>query len=94
MAGSGRLALSVFHAYAHVMHCQMKYNPRLIPNFGLTDGEGMERLWSYLAKYITMIKPMLAENRRYVLYMAVMYRNNKLKINMGIYITVYNSIKT
>ncbi|KAG1444389.1 hypothetical protein G6F56_010318 [Rhizopus delemar] len=83
LAGSGRLALSVFHAYAHVMHCQVKYNPRLIPNFGLTDGEGMERLWSYLAKYITMTKPMLAGNRRYVLYMAVMYRNNKLKMNMA-----------
>ncbi|KAG1437137.1 hypothetical protein G6F56_013252 [Rhizopus delemar] len=30
-----------------------------------------------------MTKPMLAENRRYVLYMAVVYRNNKLKMNMA-----------
>ncbi|KAG1473610.1 hypothetical protein G6F56_000858 [Rhizopus delemar] len=30
-----------------------------------------------------MTKPILAENRRYVLYMAVMYRNNKLKMNMA-----------
>ncbi|KAG1468546.1 hypothetical protein G6F56_003771 [Rhizopus delemar] len=78
LAGSGRLALSVFHAYAHVMHCQVKCNPRLIPNFGLTDGERMERLWSYMAKFITMTKPMLAENRKYVLY-----RNNAIKTNMA-----------
>ncbi|RCH83946.1 hypothetical protein CU098_006385, partial [Rhizopus stolonifer] len=64
-------------------HCQVKYNPRLIPNFGLTDGERMERLWSYMAKFITMTKPMLAENRKYVLYMAVMYRNNAIKTNMA-----------
>lgn len=43
----------------------------------------MERLWSYMAKFITMTKPMLAENRKYVLYMAVMYRNNAIKTNMA-----------
>ncbi|SGY57252.1 BQ5605_C006g04245 [Microbotryum silenes-dioicae] len=33
-------ATSVLHAYAHVWSCQVEFNPRLIPNFGLTDGEG------------------------------------------------------
>ncbi|SGY17580.1 BQ5605_C015g07825 [Microbotryum silenes-dioicae] len=33
-------ATSVFHAYAHIWSCQVEFNPRLIPNFGLTDGEG------------------------------------------------------
>ncbi|KAI7869413.1 uncharacterized protein EV154DRAFT_571192 [Mucor mucedo] len=83
IAGSDRLCLSVLHAYAHVMHCQVKYNPRLIDNFGFTDGEGMERLWSYWAKYITMTKPIMAENRRYVLYMAIKYRNTAIKSKLG-----------
>ncbi|KDE02265.1 hypothetical protein MVLG_07167 [Microbotryum lychnidis-dioicae p1A1 Lamole] len=33
-------ATSVFHAYAHTWGCQVDYNPRLIPKFGFTDGEG------------------------------------------------------
>ncbi|KAG1453247.1 hypothetical protein G6F56_007621 [Rhizopus delemar] len=73
LAGSGRLALSMFHAYAHVMHCQSLTCPL---------AEWMERLWSYMAKFITMTKSMLAKNRKYVLYMAVMYRNNAIKTNM------------
>ncbi|SCZ90730.1 BZ3500_MvSof-1268-A1-R1_Chr1-3g02193 [Microbotryum saponariae] len=36
-------ATSVFHAYAHIWSCQVEFNPRLIPNFGLTDGEGSVR---------------------------------------------------
>ncbi|SCZ93731.1 BZ3500_MvSof-1268-A1-R1_Chr6-3g08849 [Microbotryum saponariae] len=45
-------ATSVFHAYAHIWSCQVEFNPRLIPNFGLTDGEGCERLWSGLRSLI------------------------------------------
>ncbi|KAI7893534.1 uncharacterized protein EV154DRAFT_561284 [Mucor mucedo] len=81
--GSDRLGLSVFHAYAHVMHCQVKYTLRYIEKFGLIDGEDMERLWSYLAKYITLTKPMMPENRRYVLYMAVKYKDTVVKFNMA-----------
>ncbi|SGZ14599.1 BQ5605_C029g10605 [Microbotryum silenes-dioicae] len=33
-------ATSVFHAYAHIWSCQVEFNLCLIPNFGLTDGEG------------------------------------------------------
>ncbi|KDE03339.1 hypothetical protein MVLG_06182 [Microbotryum lychnidis-dioicae p1A1 Lamole] len=45
-------ATSVFHAYAHSWGCQVEFNPRLIPNFGLTDGDGCERLWSALRSLI------------------------------------------
>ncbi|SCZ98818.1 BZ3500_MvSof-1268-A1-R1_Chr3-1g05640 [Microbotryum saponariae] len=45
-------ATSVFHAYAHIWSCQVEFNPRLIANFGLTDGEGCERLWSGLRSLI------------------------------------------
>lgn len=40
------------HAYAHQWSCQLVYNPRLRPGLGLTDGEGVERLWSRMRKLI------------------------------------------
>ncbi|KAH9817981.1 hypothetical protein DFH28DRAFT_1081037 [Melampsora americana] len=48
---SGRLMFgtSVFHSYVHQWACQLKYNPRLNNNWGLSDGEGIERVWASLA---------------------------------------------
>jgi hypothetical protein len=40
------------HAYGHQWSCQLVYNPRLRKGLGLTDGEGVERLWSRLRKLI------------------------------------------
>jgi hypothetical protein len=40
-------ATSAIHAYGHQWSCQLIYNPRLHVGFGLTDGEGVERLWSH-----------------------------------------------
>lgn len=40
------------HAYGHQWSCQLVYNPRLREGFGLTDGEGVERLWSRMRKLI------------------------------------------
>ena len=40
------------HSYAHQWACQLVYNPRLQEGFGLTDGEGDERIWSRLRKLI------------------------------------------
>lgn len=41
-------AVSVFHAYGHQWPCQLVYHPRKRDGFGLSDGEGCERLWSSL----------------------------------------------
>jgi len=43
---------SVFHAYAHQWVCQLWYHPRKSGIWGLSDGEGCERLWAYLRKLI------------------------------------------
>jgi hypothetical protein len=40
------------HAYAHEWACQLVFNPRLREGLGLTDGEGVERLWSRMRKLI------------------------------------------
>ncbi|KAF9455607.1 hypothetical protein BDZ94DRAFT_1286087 [Collybia nuda] len=45
-------ATSAMHAYAHQWACQLVYNPRIRLGFGLTDGEGVERLWSRSRKLI------------------------------------------
>ncbi|SGZ04680.1 BQ5605_C032g11081 [Microbotryum silenes-dioicae] len=59
-----KFATSVFHAFAHQWPCQLKYNPRLIQHFGLTDGEGCERVWSQLRSLIPISRPASASHRR------------------------------
>lgn len=40
------------HAYGHQWACQLIFNPRIRDGLGMTDGEGVERLWSRLRKLI------------------------------------------
>ena len=42
------LATTAMHAYGHQWSCQLIYNPRLKEGLGLTDGEGVGRIWSRL----------------------------------------------
>ncbi|PLW46474.1 hypothetical protein PCASD_06305 [Puccinia coronata f. sp. avenae] len=44
-----KFATSIFHSYVHEWECQLKYNPRYNVGWGMSDGEGLERLWSYLS---------------------------------------------
>ncbi|PLW47760.1 hypothetical protein PCASD_04377 [Puccinia coronata f. sp. avenae] len=47
---------SVFHAYAHQWSCQVKYNPRLNKWWGLSDGEGLERLWAFMSPLVAPLR--------------------------------------
>lgn len=47
---------TAMHAYGHQWSCQLVYNPRLREGFGLSDGEGTERLWSKLRKLISITR--------------------------------------
>jgi len=49
-------AVSVFHAYGHQWPCQIIYHPRKREGFGLSDGEGCERLWSFLKPLIPSLR--------------------------------------
>ncbi|KAL9940487.1 hypothetical protein V8E36_001192 [Tilletia maclaganii] len=60
-------AVSVFHVYGHTYSCQLLYNPRNLPGFGLTDGEGMERVWSELSNLIKTTRSMSRGERRHLL---------------------------
>lgn len=55
--------MPIFHAYAHNASCQHAFSPRNIEGFGLTDGENVERLWSYLGRFAKMTKEMSSGNR-------------------------------
>lgn len=49
-------AISVFHAYGHQWVCQIHYHPRKQRIWGLTDGEGNERIWFLLSHLISMLR--------------------------------------
>jgi hypothetical protein len=44
------------HAYGHQWVCQLVYNPCIHPGCGLTDGEGVERIWSCIHKLIPITR--------------------------------------
>ena len=57
------IAVPIFHAYAHEASCQSRYSPRNLKGLGLTDGENVERLCSFLGRFSAMTKEMCANNR-------------------------------
>ncbi|KAL0582408.1 hypothetical protein ABG067_007743, partial [Albugo candida] len=77
------LAVPVFHAFAHVMHCQAAFNPAYTNVVGNVDGEGMERFWSDMASLIRMTRNMSHANRRMVWTKAMLFFNKKKKNIMG-----------
>ncbi|XP_038568490.1 uncharacterized protein LOC119898352 [Micropterus salmoides] len=44
-------------------HLHIKYSTRRLDGFGLTDGEGMERLWSFLRRFARVTKEMTPSHR-------------------------------
>ena len=94
-------AVPVFHAYGHVLECQVpcicivsyshlffqnKFNPRNVTGFGLSDGEGVERLWAYLRNFTSMTKEMRPSHRVDVLSDALRHYRRKTTEKIGVYI--------
>ncbi|KAG1883231.1 hypothetical protein F4604DRAFT_1879008 [Suillus subluteus] len=65
--------ISVFHAYGHQWPCQIVYHPRKRVGFGLSDGEGCERLWSALKYLIPVLRVSGYHQRLFVLDVQVRY---------------------
>lgn len=74
-----KFSIPIFHAYGHKMRCQVLYGPRRTPGIGLTDGESLERLWSYLGKFSAITKEMTPENRTDLLTEALMHYGRKIR---------------
>ena len=71
------------------------YSPRHCEGFGLSDGEVMERLWSYLRRFSQMTKEMRPAHRVDILAHALLYYAFMSKQKLGIlyfkvYFTSYN----
>ena len=78
------------------MLVKVQYSPRHCEGFGLSDGEGMERLWSYLRRFSRMTKEMRPSHRIDVLTDAIIYYRWKAVNNIGNYDilhSVYRKLK-
>ena len=75
--------ISVFHAYGHQWACQIIYHPRKCKGFGLTDGEGCERLWSSLKLLIPSLHVSTYYNRIYVIDTQIKHLDTKSLLDLG-----------
>jgi hypothetical protein len=68
---------SVFHSYVHNWKCQLEFSPRLNDGLGLSDGEGLERLWSYLSTLVSPLRYSTRSHRLGALQHKVEFHNKK-----------------
>lgn len=65
------------------MKCQLKYHPRIQPSIGLTDGENLERLWSYLGRFAVTTKYMRPSHRLDILELAIQNISQRMIFGLG-----------
>ncbi|KAH9814973.1 hypothetical protein DFH28DRAFT_1221503 [Melampsora americana] len=70
-------ATSLFHSYVHEWSCQLEYNPRLNELWGLSDGEGMERIWAALAVLVAVLRYSTKQHRLTALHFLCLHLNEK-----------------
>ncbi|KZV91813.1 hypothetical protein EXIGLDRAFT_586121, partial [Exidia glandulosa HHB12029] len=80
-------ATSAMHAYAHQWTCQLGYNPRFKTGLGLSDGEGVERLWSRLRKLIGITRWVSRERRLVLLDRQLQYVGDTIRADLPRWIT-------
>ncbi|XP_064400690.1 uncharacterized protein LOC135346605 isoform X5 [Halichondria panicea] len=76
------LGVPIFHVYGHCAFCQLTYSPRVLTGCGLTDGEAMERLWSYLRRFAKSTKEMRPSHRIDVLTSALLHYASRVRLNL------------
>ncbi|CAD6884474.1 unnamed protein product [Tilletia caries] len=72
----------LFHVYGHTYSWQVRYSPRNVLGYGLTDGEGMERVWSGLRNLITSTRSMRAGDRRFSLEERCLHLATERRMNL------------
>ncbi|KAF1371446.1 hypothetical protein PFLUV_G00278260 [Perca fluviatilis] len=78
------LAAPAFHIYGHKLPCQIKYSTRRLEGFGLTDGEGMERLWSFLRRFARVTKEMTPSHRLDLLTDALLHYGRRKSTDLEV----------
>lgn len=71
-------SLSCEHHYP-----KLSYSPRYKEGFGLSDGEVLKRLWSFLRPFCRMTKEMRPSHRVDVLSDALSYYSRKASDNLS-----------
>ena len=64
----------------------MNYSTRWLPGFGLTDGEEMERLWSFLRRFSIISKEMTPSHRIDLLTDGLLHYKRKKMEELGRFI--------
>ncbi|KAH9809127.1 hypothetical protein DFH28DRAFT_906642 [Melampsora americana] len=77
--GRMKFGTGAWHSYAHQRSCQIKYNPRLNPDWGMSDGEGLERIWSFLCDLIAPLRHSTKEHRLWALHFQAFFHNELSK---------------
>ena len=82
--------IDFYISYMLLVHLQIKYSPRRVPGFGLTDGEVLERIWSFLRRFGKMTKEMRPNHRVDVLSDALLFYAKKKSGRIGeFFVVVY-----
>ena len=66
----------------------MKYSPRKTPNVGLTDGERVERLWSFMRQFAKITKEVSADKSHDVLTDAALHYGEHVLSHLGNFIII------
>ncbi|EJD39841.1 hypothetical protein AURDEDRAFT_36376, partial [Auricularia subglabra TFB-10046 SS5] len=74
---------SAMHSYAHQWTCQIVYSPRMKKGMGLTDGEGVERLWSALRMLIPKLRAVSRRRRLVLLDRQLQRLGRRMRQNLG-----------
>lgn len=78
-----KFGTSAFHASVHWWSCQLEYNPRLNIGWGLSDGEGNERNWSFLSPLVPQLRFATKQNRLDALHLRAGHKNHLGLSNTG-----------
>ncbi|KAF8064953.1 hypothetical protein FPV67DRAFT_1671258 [Lyophyllum atratum] len=78
--------ISVFHAFGHQWPCQIIYHPRKRKGFGLTDGEGCERVWHSISKLIAYLRVCGYHQRLYTLDRQVNHAQTEIIERFGMWL--------
>ncbi|KAH7905408.1 hypothetical protein BJ138DRAFT_1230003, partial [Hygrophoropsis aurantiaca] len=78
-----RFTTTAMHAYGHEWSCQLVYNPRMSVGLGLSDGEGVERLWSRYTRLIGVERSSSRQRRLWLIDRRALAIGNELVADLG-----------
>ncbi|PIK58286.1 hypothetical protein BSL78_04792 [Apostichopus japonicus] len=78
-----KLAVPAFHIYGHKPSCQITYSTRRVDGFALSDGEQVQRLWSYMRNFVTSTREMTPSHRIDALCDALIHYAHKTTRHLG-----------